>query len=91
VGHEQPLYPAAQVADGFGPNPEVEVMGHHAVTEEIRGKPDAGVTDRLDKGVIVAGLGEDRLAAMAAIEHVIPHVADRGSGGSRYQVMVTSY
>jgi hypothetical protein len=34
------------------------------------------------KGVVVAGLMEDGLVAIAAVEHVIRHAANRGSGSS---------
>jgi hypothetical protein len=42
----------------------------------------------LDEGVVVAGFMEDGLAAVAAVEHVIPHAAKRGSGSSCHATTV---
>jgi hypothetical protein len=58
VGHEQPLRPAAQAADGLGADHQIEVAGHQAVSEDIPGKLGAGDDDGLDEGVVVTGLAE---------------------------------
>ena len=82
VGHEQPLHPSAQVAVSLGTHQQVTTIRYQTVPEHIHGKPSAGVDDGLDEGVLVAGLMEDGLAAVAAVEHVIQHAANRGSGSS---------
>jgi hypothetical protein len=88
VGHEQPLHPSAQVAVGLRTDHQVKMVGHQTVPQHIHGKPSAGVNDGLDESVVVTGLTEDGLAAVAAIEHVIPHAAHRGSGSSRHTLIV---
>jgi hypothetical protein len=88
VGHEQPLHPSAQVAVGSGTHQHVKIVRHQTVPEHIHGKPSAGVDDGLDEGVVVAGLMEDGLAAVAAVEHVIPHAANSGSGSSWHGTIV---
>jgi hypothetical protein len=64
------------------------LVGHQAVPEDIQGEPGAGVDDGLDEGVIVPGLVEDRLAAVAAVENVLPLAANGGSGSSWHAIMV---
>jgi hypothetical protein len=88
VGHEQPLHPSVQVAVGLGTHQQVKMVRHQTVPEHIHGKPSTGVDDGLDKGVLVARLMEDGLAAVAAVEHVIPHAANRGSGSSWHDTIV---
>jgi hypothetical protein len=75
VGHEQPLRPSAQVAVGLSTHQYVKMILYQTVPEHIHGEPSAGVDDGLDEGFVVAGLAEDGLAAVAAVEHVIPHAA----------------
>jgi hypothetical protein len=67
VGHEQPLHPSAQVAVGLRTYHQVKMVRHQTVPEHIHGKPSAGVDDGLDEGVVVAGLMEYGLAAVAAL------------------------
>jgi hypothetical protein len=88
MSHEQPLHPSDQVAVGVRTDHQVKMVGHQTVPEHIHGKPSAGVSDGLDECVIVPGLMENGLAAVAAVEHVIPHTANRGSGSSRHTFIV---
>ena len=83
---EQPLHPTSQVAIMMGPQYQMEVVGHEAIPEQVHRHAGAGVDHRLDEGVIIAGLVEDGLAAVAPIEGVIPHATDRGASGSRHVV-----
>jgi hypothetical protein len=46
------------------------MVRHQTEPEHIHGKPNTGVDDGLDEGVLVAGLME---YGLAAVEHVIPH------------------
>jgi hypothetical protein len=91
VGHEQPLHPSAQVAVGLGRHQQVKMVRHQTVPEHIHGKPNAGVNNGLDEGVLVTGLMEDGLAAVAAVEHVIPHAANRDSGSSWHATIVNCH
>jgi hypothetical protein len=67
---------------------QVKMIRHQTVPEHIHEKPSAGVDDGLDEGVEVAGLMEDGLAAVAAVEHVILHAANRSSGSSWHATIV---
>jgi hypothetical protein len=64
----------------------MEVVRHQAAPEDIPGKPGAGVDDGLDEDVVVTGLVEDSLAAVTAVEDVIPHAASGGSGSSWHAI-----
>jgi len=81
VGHEQPSHPAAQIAIGMRPDHQVEVVGHQAVSQEIQGQAGGGIRHGLDESVVLGGLMDHGLAAIAAIENVIPHAGDGGSCG----------
>ena len=72
----------------MGPQYQVEVVGHEAIAEQVHRQAGACVDDRLDEGVVIAGLVEDSLAAVAPIEGVIPHATDRGASGSRHAIMI---
>jgi len=63
----------------------VEVLGHQAVSEDIQREPGAGVDD----GVIVSWLVEDGLAAVAAVENVVPHAA-HGRFGRFFGIVLQS-
>jgi hypothetical protein len=83
---EQPLRPTSQVAIMLGPQYQVEVVGHEAIAEQVHRQASASVDHRLDEGVVIAGLAEDGLAAVAPIEGVIPHATDRRASGSRHAI-----
>jgi hypothetical protein len=83
VGREQPLHSSAQVGVGLRTDYQVKMVGQQSVSQRIHGKPSAGVNDDLDEGVVVTGLMDDGLAAVAATEHVITHAAHRSSGSFR--------
>jgi hypothetical protein len=51
-------------------------------------QPGAGIADGLAEGVVVPGLVEDGLAAVAAVEDVVPDAADGSSGSSGYAIIV---
>jgi hypothetical protein len=88
IGFEQPLHPAAQAAIGSGADHQMDWLGHQAVPDDIHGNPGAGVDDGLDAGVVVSGLVENCLAAVAAVVDVIPHAANGGSGSSWHAIGV---
>ncbi len=62
-----------------GPQYQVEVVGHEAIAEQVDRQAGACVDDRLDEGVVIAGLVENGLVAVASIEGVISHATDRMS------------
>jgi hypothetical protein len=75
VRREQPLHPTSQVAIMMGPQYQVEVVGHEAIAEQVHRQAGACVDDRLDEGVVIAGLVEDGLAAVARLRawyHILP-------------------
>jgi len=81
VGHQQPSHPPAQIAVGMGPDHQVEVVGHQAVSQQIDGPAGGGVGHGLDEGVVIGRLMENGLTAIAAIQEVVPDVGDGGSCG----------
>jgi hypothetical protein len=43
----------------------VDVIRHQAITQQVHGRTSAGVSHRLNQGIIIAGLVENGLAAVA--------------------------
>ena len=82
VGVLQPVHPAAEIAVAVRPHRQVEVVGHEAVGQDGHGDLDAGVPDGLEERLVVPVLHEDLAAGVAAVEDVVAHPADRGSGRS---------
>ena len=85
VGGQEPLHPASQVAIRMRPEHDVEVIGHQAVAEEVDRYPPSGIGHGLDEGVIIRRLVEHRLPAIAAIQGVINHPANKGASGARHR------
>ncbi len=54
------------------PQSQVEVVGHEAIAEQVDRQAGACVDDRLDEGIVIAGLVENGLAAVAPIDGVVP-------------------
>ena len=76
VGREQAAHPPAQVAILAGPQDPVEMVGHQATAEEVDGSVPPGPGDRLDEGVEVRRLVEDRGATMATVQGKVNEAAD---------------
>ena len=53
----------------------MDAIRHQAVSQEMQGQAGSGVGHCFDEGVVVGGLMEPGLAAIAAIEDVIPQPA----------------
>jgi hypothetical protein len=49
MGRKQPLHPTAEIAIVMGPQEEMEMVRHQAVTEQINGYALASLGNRLDK------------------------------------------
>jgi hypothetical protein len=51
----------------------MEMVGHQAITEQFNWNAIADIDHRLDKGVIIPWLVEDRLTPVAPIQGMIEH------------------
>ena len=66
----------------IGVEDEVEVVGHQAVGQDAHREAVAGLSDEADEGGVVGVLVEDLGFAVAAVQNVVAHVAESGSGRS---------
>jgi hypothetical protein len=66
----------------------MEVVGHQTIAQEVDRYASARVDHCLDEGVVIPGFVEDGLAAVAPVQGVIPHPADRGASSPRHLAMM---
>ena len=64
----------------------MELVVHQAIGEETRGNPLAGVAQALDKGIEVAILLENGLAAVAPVEDRVAEAALGRACGAKHGV-----
>ena len=83
MGVEEPRHPPAQVAIGEGPHDEMEMIGHQAVGEDGHRRFDAGLSDGLEEGEIVAVIEEDIAAIVDAVEDLVANAAHCSPCGPR--------
>ena len=82
VRRQEPLHPSPEVALSQGSDDQVEMIGHDAITQDIQRQTDASVGHRLDEGVVVLGLVEDRFPPIPTVQYVVTKASDRGPCGS---------
>jgi hypothetical protein len=76
MGRKQPLHPTAGITIVMGPQEEMEMVRHQAVTEQINGYALASLGHRLDKSIVVGWLVKEGLPTVAPVQSVIPHPTD---------------
>ena len=80
-----PVHPAAQVAIVSGPEGEVEVVRHEAVSQNSHRDTKRRLGHDLEKRLIVVGLVEHLGACVAAIEDMVCVSADRTTSCTRHR------
>ena len=60
------------------------MVGHEAVGQEAHARLLTALLEQFEKRRVVAVLGEDLHAAVAAIEDVVDHVSGRDSSATRH-------
>ena len=76
MGRKQPLHPTAEITIVMGPQEEMEMVRHQAVTEQINGYALASLGHRLDKSLVVGRFVKDGLPTVAPVQSVVPHPTD---------------
>ena len=88
VGGQQPMDPGGQVVRVGGPEDEVEMVGHEAITKNPHGDMGVGLAEKVAKGGVVVRAVEDFDPAVAAIDDMVTVAADGGSGGAWHRIIV---
>ena len=89
VCRQEPLHPAPEVALPFGSDDQVERMGYSTRSEDVQWQPNARVGHRLDEGVVILRLVEDRFPPIPSVPYVVTKAPDRGPRGSWHAVTLS--
>ena len=79
VGDGERLEDAADRLPRFGPQQEVEVVGHQAVAEEPERVSSLGGGQGLEEREMIGIVAEDIVAVIAAVERVIHEAVVNGA------------